>query len=784
MEYIAHIADDGRIQTVSRHSEVVSELCGAYAAESGFRHTGMLAGLVHDMGKLCADFTEYILGKNKLIRGQIDHAYAGARYIWELGQDGSFARKEAARLIAHIVISHHGLHDWVDIEQRDYFAKRVSNDERWGEITAAWEQLFSRERLSELLDKSAEELKSAYAKIDELASKGAAAAGEKDKSRIRAFYTGMLERFLQSCLIDADRTDTADFMSGATSEEPDAAAVWEKMHGRMSEKLKGFSGRNDRISALRQDISDRCAKFAENDVGAVRLVVPTGGGKTLSSLRFAIEYCRRRGMKRTFYTAPYMSILEQNSREFGQIAGDDNFLEHHSDIFAKTDNDEELAELELACERWTSPVIATTMVQLLNAMFSGKTASVRRFHRLGGSVIIIDEVQSLPLKCVYLFDLAVNFLTRFMGSAVILCSATQPQLDKTKYPVILDERSSMTGDYGKDFEAFRRTKAVTLLKNGGYDYDEAADICMEKFRENGDLLVIVNTRKSAAELFRRLSQLNDEEAEPAVMIHISTRLCSEHRTDEIERLRKLLAEKKPVICVTTQLIEAGVDISFRCVVRALAGLDSAAQAAGRCNRNGEAECRSVYILELGEERLTGLPEIRTGKSCAASVCTQCGFDDVLSPEAAAEYFERYYAENEKLLKYNCRDGEQDSDLVDMLSLNKNRGNKNKYTGQAFATAGREFEVIDNDTTPVIVPYNDEAKNIIVRLNDGISLQEAVKLQRKAQKYTVGVYSPELKELTNSGAVYMLSSGALALNEGYYDPTLGMISTGTAENYIF
>lgn len=783
MEFTAHISKDGRIQTVYEHCQQTADLCEKFAAEAGLQNTGKLAGILHDWGKLCADFDGYIKGERRFHRGQIDHSYAGARYIWELARDANSATKEAARLIAHVIISHHGLHDWIDISQADYFSKRVAVDDRYGEIKSNAEKQFDTEMLRELLDSSAEEIKNAYVRIKEFA------AGEtpEEEKRIRAFYTGMLERFLQSCLIDADRTNTGDFMDGAHRTEPDLPAVWESMHKKMEQKLAGFAGRSDHISALRRDISDRCAAFADHHVGAVRLIVPTGGGKTLSSLRFAIEYCRKFCMKKMIYTAPYMSILEQNSGEFRQIAGEENFLEHHSDIFANIDDEEELAEQELACERWTSPVIATTMVQFLNAFFSGRSGAVRRFHRLSCAVVVVDEIQSLPLKCVHLFDLAVNFLTKFMGGAVVLCSATQPQLDRTRFPVMLDERSSMTGDFTADFEAFRRTRAVPLLKNGGYDYDEAAALCMEKFRQNGDLLVIVNTKRSAAEMFRRLSELNSAEQFPAEMSHISTRLCPAHRKSEIERLRRLLEQKKPVICVTTQLIEAGVDISFSCVVRALAGLDNAAQAAGRCNRNGEAACRDVYILELGGERLNGLPEIKKACISSRTVCTQCGFDDLLSPEAAAEYFRRYFSEMEDVLSYKCNDAYVSSDLLDMLSLNKNRGNHNPtlYTGQAFRTAGEIFEVIDNDTRAVIVPYNDEALEIITALNGEIySPAECVRLQRKAQQYVVGVYPNELRELSDGGAVYELSSGALALNDGWYDQSMGVVSEESSETYIF
>lgn len=782
MDFTAHISADGRRQTVEEHCRNTAELCAGYMAQFGLESLGRLAGLAHDIGKLNGDFERYIHGESGMARGQIDHSFAGARYISELAaESGIKLARETAQLIAHVIVSHHGLHDWIDINGADYLSERLSRADRWEEILANAQRIFPREEITALLARAAGE----YAEI--IRRIGAIPAAGKQTRQTRAFYMGMLERLVESCLIDADRTDTADFMDGVHTEERDPAPLWEQMHGSMERKLRGFAGRSDRISVLRQSISDRCAQFAEHRVGAVKLIVPTGGGKTLSSLRFAVEYCRRFGMKRIVYTAPFMSILEQNSAEFREIAGEDNFLEHHSDVFSRIEDDGELAARELACERWTSPVIATTMVQFLNALFLGRTSAVRRFHRLGGAVVIIDEVQSLPLKCVYLFSLAVNFLTKVMGSAVVLCSATQPQLETGAYPVILDEQASMTGDYTEDFEAFKRTRAVPLLKNGGYDYDEAARICMEKFRENGDLLVIVNKRSSAVEMFRRLRELNELEPDRAEVAHISTRLCPEHRRAEIERLRRLLAEKKPVICVTTQLIEAGVDISFRCVVRALAGLDSAAQAAGRCNRHGEDTCRSVYVIELGEERLDRLPEIAHGKSCACAVCVYGGYEDILSPQAVTDYFGRYYSEMSEQLPYKCRDGSNESSLLNMLSLNTDRKNESsdtRYTGQAFAAAGRIFAAIDNAAQAVIVPYNDEARDIIARLNGSLSPQEGRRLAMRAQKYAVNAFEGELRGLVESGAVYELLSGALALNEGFYDQYLGMTDKGVPQDLIY
>lgn len=774
MTYAAHVSQDGREQTVPEHCRTVAELCSEYCEPFGLSATGRLAGLQHDLGKLTPDFNGYVHGNDRFRRGELDHSYAGARYLTELAADGDKYQRLAARLISDVIISHHGLHDWIDQDGSDYFKKRTAKTERWEEICRNAPLVASREEIKELLEKAGNELRELLGRL-----------GGKNAVENR-FYMGMTERLLESCLVDADRTDAADFESGRKTVEPETDKLWNEMKLRMDSRLAGFP-EGGRISELRRDISDRCSEFADHRTGAVRLVVPTGGGKTLASLRFAIDYClNQQGMKKIIYTAPFMSILEQNSDELRAIAGDESFLEHYSDIFAELDTAEELAEQELKCERWTDPVIATTMVQLLNSLFSGKMASLRRFHRLGRAVLIIDEIQSLPLKCVYLFDLAVNFMTTVMGTAAVLCSATQPPLENLAHPLRLDDRQSMTGDYSGDFAAFRRTKAVALLRNRGYSYDEAAAFCMEKYRENGDMLLVVNTKKAAAELFRRLSELNSTEDEPAELIHISTRLCPQHRRALIERMRSLLREKRRVVCVATQLIEAGVDVSFRCVVRSLAGLDNAAQAAGRCNRSGDSGCREVYVVELGEEKLDKLPEIMRAQEVSRNVILHGGFDDFLSVEALSEYFREYYEENRGVLYYPCRDGQQsDSSLLDMLSQNKGRGNPpGNLLGQAFASAGRIFEVIDSDTRGVLVPYNDEARELITALNGVTAPDVARQLQRRAQKYSVGVYPWEEAALEKECGLIRLASGALAVEEGFYDGQLGLVLRGSASDVIY
>ena len=771
--FAAHIsADIRREQSVQEHCRNTAELCAGYCKIVGAENIGRLAGLLHDAGKLCNDFDNYIRGISRFSRGEIDHSYAGAKYITE---NTDKVHAGVSRLIARVIISHHGLHDWVDENCKDYFNIRIANDKNYSQIKQNILLTIGADEFDELLKKAADEYRALCQKIKNISKTPTDCA----------FYLGLLERFLESALIDADRTDTASFMDDV--EYPKYSAVpelWQSMKNNMEKKLAEFSERTDVISEQRKSISDRCADFAKNDVKICRLIVPTGGGKTLSSLRFAIEYCLEHGMEKIVYTAPFMSILEQNGAEIKSIAGEDNFIEHHSNALAeKSDNTEELSDYELHTERWDKPVIATTMVQFLNALFLGKSASVRRFHRIAKSVIIIDEVQSIPLKCLNMFDLAVNFLSHICGAAVVLCTATQPVTDDVRHPMLMDENESMTGDYQADFEVFRRTEIIPDIDPYGYSYEEAADFCADKFTTAGDLLVIVNTKSSALKMYDLIRTRCGNDAD---VVHLSTNMCPQHRRDKIKAIRKLLGEKKPVICVTTQLIEAGVDISFRCVVRSLAGLDSAVQAAGRCNRHGESiDVRPVYLIKLKEEKLGNLKEISTAQDITQHMAESGEYTDISSPEAVSDYFVKLYQYEKDKLSYSVPVNET---LLNYLSLNKKRYEMlpdpkpcSKFESQAFKTAGKLFQVIDENTRDVIVPYNEEAEEIISRLensNENISV-----LLRKAQKYTVSIYIGTERKLYENNALRDISCGAVILDNSHYNNEFGIDIEGAEKEIL-
>lgn len=775
--YIAHKKEtDGSEQTVEAHCRAVMKLSEKFSSSPKISGITRLAALLHDVGKMNADFTGYIRHELNFKRGDIDHSYAGAKYITELSRDMDGENiSDTALFIARIILSHHGLSDWVDRDSRDHLEYRTSKNERYDEICSGIKTLTNDNEIKNMLTAAATEYTEMEKRLKALC----------DNNSVRySFYMGLFERLAQSVLVDADCTDTAEFMDGIYCPEFDTAAVWEAAHDRIEGKCEGFRKETDRISVRRMDISDRCARFALSERKICRLIVPTGGGKTLSSMRFAVGYCRRFGKKKIFYIAPFMSILEQNSDVLREIAGDENFLEHHSDIAAKIENDDEFMEYERRCERWSEPVISTTAVQFLNTLFSGKMSSVRRFHSFENSVIIIDEIQSLPIKCVYLFNLAMNFLANVCGAVIVLCSATQPVFEETEYPLLLDDEESMTGDISGDHEEFKRTELVNDMRTEQYTYEQAAEYAYSKFSENGDLLMILNTKKAAAELFRLLKERCGSDVR---LIHLSTSMCPAHRKDRLKEVRELLG-KRPVICVTTQLIEAGVDISFKCVIRSAAGLESIAQAAGRCNRHGKDNIRPVYVINIKDEKLgSGLEQIKCGRDIFTELA-HSGVHDLMSDEAMNIYFKKLYSEytNGQSGRDELKYYSGDKCLLDLLSknqepvkfLDEEKKKQLRYRAQAFRTAGGLFKVIDDNSCDVIVPYNDEAKKIILALNSDIDIREAKTLLRKAQKYSVGLYSSVFDEMFNSEQIHRLYSvNAFALDSSCYDGDVGVCRDG-------
>jgi len=790
--YTAHISNDKkREQSVFDHCLETAELARKYGELCGMASLSEECGIIHDFGKLTRRFDGYIHGNISIRRGEIDHSYTGAKFVnMQLTNPDIKGCAQAAELIGHVIVSHHGLHDWCNMDHPDYYSERTSKDEDYDEILAEINRAFDMDKLRRLMSESADE----YLRIAGIVKEMVRGLSSDNRAAAIAFYMGMTERLLQSILIDADRTNTAEFMSGKPIERDfDLAALWDRMGENLRKKLSEFSGRTDPISVQRRLISDRCFKYAENKVGICKLIVPTGGGKTLSSLRFAIEFCRRNKMEKIFYIAPFMSILEQNSAHIGKIAGSECFLEHYSDAMQQkyeTLDDNEYHDYELRTELWDSPVIATTMVQFLNTLFLDKTTSVRRMHRFSKSVIIIDEVQSIPRSCIYPFNLAMNFLSKICGATIVLCSATQPPFESMpKYPILLDDNSGMTGDTKEDFDVFARTRIIPKLNEGKYTYSMAADFASECLIENGSVLFITNTKVEAREIYLELKNRISDMENPPELIHLSTNMCPAHRRQMINRMTDLLSgeNKKPLICVTTQLIEAGVDVSFGCVIRSLAGMDNAAQAAGRCNRSGEFNriC-PVYIIELTEEKLGTLREIQDSKDASRELMywmEKRGDDDFLSPDSMTEFFDVLFnsvlAADSNRLSYPIKN--EDDTLLNLISLNKRYiallqpppEKRRMYSMQAFKTAGENFHAIDEITRDIFVPFDKDAKELLVKLDSELSPADALEALRQAQKYVVGIYPNLWQKLFDDHAIAELKCGGYRLKDEYYSKEFGV-----------
>jgi len=502
-------------------------------------------------------------------------------------------------MISLAIISHHhnGLYDIISPDGKDVFEVRINPKREIFYDEVLKKIAHDKEILSDDFDSAATEIENIFNKLAKLYP--------NDKASL-VFSLGLIVRYLLSCVLDADRYDSYLFENN----EKVTNMTDDNFFAKLSDELENHIRKLDKSGSVnkeRQKISDACLSFAKNDNGIYQLHVPTGGGKTLSSLRYAVNCAKMNGKDRIFYIAPYKSILEQNADVVRGISKycKEEILEHHSDIVSSDDR------YKLLTERWSSKIVLTTMVQFLDTLFAGKSSAARRFHSLANSVIIIDEVQSIPVNCIYMFNTAMNFLASVMNCSVVLCTATQPRLHLTKkYPLMLSNKR-MIEDTTEIFKRFKRTQIRDLTIEGVFSSERLAEFIAEKHKDNKRILAILNTKKAALKAFLCL-----KENYPSFNVcYLSTGLCPAHRRKVLEKIRY----EKEVICISTQLIEAGVDISFSIVIRSLAGLDSIAQAAGRCNRNKELENGDVYIIRFKEENIDKLVDIREGQKAALNV---------------------------------------------------------------------------------------------------------------------------------------------------------------------
>ncbi|RJE85192.1 CRISPR-associated helicase Cas3' [Paenibacillus sp. 1011MAR3C5] len=794
MDYIAHIRkSDHEIQTVERHLTEVQQLAEAFGAKIGVRHIAGLAGLLHDMGKFTGEFRTYIWNavfhpELPSRRGSVDHSTAGGKLIYSELHLGKRSANTwiLAELVANAVISHHSyLHDFLGPPHQSDFLARVEKDPREYEqaVELFYERVMNKEVFARYVNEAAAELE-AYLNKD------------PDNKITNLMFLG---KYIFSALVDADRTNSREFEEAVgpklQTEVKSLFLQYERNLGIKLQQLQEINQNKGSVSIqeLRKRMSDRCEQFASVDPGIYTLSIPTGGGKTFASFRYALRHAIEKNKTRIIYIVPYTTIIEQNAQEIRDIIQDDeHLLEHHSNVVDDaSDNDEEddgymntAQKLKHAKDNWDCPVIFTTMVQFLNVFYAKGGRNIRRLHNLSNAVIIVDEVQKVPVSCVSLFNQAVNFLRDCGDSTIILCSATQPALQFVEHKLDIQADAEMIEEIEDVICAFKRVDIVDMATEEIYDQSMLERFALDKLDEVDNVLIILNTKSVVRKLYRALS-----ESANVFVYHLSTSMCARHRKDILNSVRGHLDRQEKVICISTQLIEAGVDISFDCVIRSLAELDSVAQAAGRCNRHGRDELRQVYVINYGEENLKHLKEIAVGKEISRKMFIDLKQDPslfgghILSVAAMEHFFIRYYKQLASSLNYNVP--KIDKDMVELLTVPRKQNKYlaayyqereeelNLYCLHSYGTAADHFEVIKNQTTSVIVPYNDEARELIADLNGDGTIEQFSQWLRKAQQYTVNLWEHEKRELNANKGIESLQDGkVLVLLESAYDGRFG------------
>lgn len=471
MEYWAHKREGRQIvwQTLREHLRDAARRAAECLRPVGLENAAYLAALLHDAGKAAPAFQKYLAAGDHSARGQVIHSFQGCRYLMEQFHEETDPVRTgvmASELLAFAISAHHGLFDCVDPMRRiglKYRAEKqgISYEES---VQGLFSQGISKQEIERLFSSAVGEIDPILEQLER----------EYVDDHEYFFVVGLLARLLLSAVIEGDRYDTAAFMEGNTPPNlpEDMTPVWAARLAYLEEKLQG-KPHDGEIDNARQKISETCGAFAEKASGIYRLNVPTGGGKTLSSLRYALAHAKQFGKKRLIFTSPLLSILEQNAKEIRKFVGDDRLiLEHHSNVVQTDTSQDTLDERELLVQSWNAPIILTTLVQLLNTLFDGKTTSIRRFQALCDSVIVIDEVQTVPTKLLSLFNLAIQFLSEQCRATVVLCSATQPCVERAEHPLRRAPEEIVPYDEAL-WATFRRTE---LQLAGGRRLDELPEM--------------------------------------------------------------------------------------------------------------------------------------------------------------------------------------------------------------------------------------------------------------------------------------------------------------------
>lgn len=688
---LAHGATDEHPegQSIEAHLKGTGELAETFAAEFGAAANGKLCGLAHDIGKYSDEFQLRLRGGKK-----VDHATAGAIECFKIK-----AAFEAVCVIGH----HSGLpnvgHKDADTTESQTFFGRKLRAEQGGipDYRKNWNGHIALPQ-------------------DYFRPSG------------RGFATAFYIRMLYSCLVDADYIDTETFMNGDAGRgnyEP-LSALCDKLTAYISK----WNNPTREIDILRQKILNSCIEKASAPRGIFSLTVPTGGGKTVASMAFALNHAVANSMKRIIYVIPYTSIIEQNAKVFRDILGQENVVEHHSSVsYELSENADELEyRSALATENWDAPVIVTTAVQFFESLYANRSSKCRKLHNIANSVIIFDEAQMIPSNNLRPCVAAIAELVRAYNATAVLCTATQPAIDEMLLEYSKKESVvELCPDVDGMFEKFRRT---SFEKEGRLTTDEL----VSRLESQQQVLCIVNTRKFAQEVYEALPSEG--------RFHLSTLMCPVHRKQKLDEIRERLKSGKTCRVVSTSLIEAGVDVDFPRVFREMAGLDSILQAAGRCNREGKrsAESSIVTVFE-SENKVNKL--IAVNRDAAEEAVR-----DWIQPNNI-QTIECYFKAYRDLLRNDDK-----SEIMKAI--------KEGISGcqLPFKQIAERFRLIDENTFTVYISVG-EGKELISRLREGERSRE---LYRKAGMYSVSIYENHFNALINAGAAEPFGDDAAILTD--------------------
>lgn len=699
-------------QPLHVHLGNVATLAGSFGKKVGLYHEAVLAGSLHDLGKYRSEFQDYLRG-DRTSSAETQHAAYGA--VWAIN--------EGQLLHAFVIAGHHaGLHDIAEL-QGIPFKSVLGLPESLGTALKRYH-----------VEASPPNIPPPLAFITAIPDPEG-----------QALRIDIAVRMLFSCLVDADRLDSAFWPLTPPEDRPlDVHNLLERVED--ERRRKAGNSPDSTLKSSRNQIFDTCLSKAASAQGFFSLTVPTGGGKTLSAMAFALAHAREHNLRRVIVVIPYLSIIEQNAAEYRRVLGNDVVLENHSSVKPRPDADEEEKDaLELAAENWDSPVVITTSVQFIESLLSARPSRCRKLHRIANSVVIFDEVQTMPSHLLQPIFSVFRELVRQYGVSFVFSSATQPAfLKSTSLPdgFSQGEMRPIIADPDQLFRNLRRVNYHLPRDGETLDWSELAR--RMALPENRQSLCVVNLTKHAVELWDRLRSALPEE-EQRTLFHLSSAMCPAHRLRVIRLMRWLLKHGHPCRVISTQLIEAGVDVDFPTVWRALGPLDSIVQTAGRCNREGRTERGNVHVFHPVEHKIPGgVYAAATGQAAIAvsRFATLEEAEEALAtdPEIFTGYFHGLYQS-------------VDTDVrKDGYTIQEERERLN------FRTVGERAKVIDSDTQPVIVTYR-AGKCLVQAIRERQLPPGTPRFtrddQRSLQRYMVNLRQRDFDQLLAQGYVEAL-----------------------------